>query len=513
MLVGFVNSGIMSLAQAINVTMGANIGTTFTAWLLSLAGIESDNFFVSLLKPSTFAPIVAFVGVIILFTSKRKRDIATIMIGFSLIMMGMQLMSESVEGLTESELFHEVLLLLSNPILGVLAGAIITGIIQSSSASIGMLQALAIAGGVTYGAAIPIIMGQNIGTCVTSIISAIGTTKNAKRVAAAHLFFNIIGTVVFLGLFVIANAIFKFTFLNDSISAFGIAIVHTIFNVASTALIFPFAKQLAKLACLVVPDGKEEDKFELLDERLFSTPSIAIEQCRKLVNEMSQISLDSTLKAMETIRDYSEKEVEEVIEMEGKVDTYEDKLGAYLVQGSTYNLSNQDSLESAKLLHVIGDLERISDHAVNIVQTTQEMHDKGLQFSDSAKAEVDVITTAVTEILNNAVDCFVNNDASLARKIEPLEEVIDTLRTEIKNRHVQRLQTGECTIELGFILADLLTNLERVSDHCSNIAISVIGAKEENNIGAHEYMKNVLTSDDNDEFKELFKDYSKKYQL
>ena len=513
MLVGFVNSGIMQLSQAINVIMGANIGTTVTSWILSLAGIQSDNFFISLFKPTTFSPILAFIGIIMLFAFERKKDIATILIGFSILMTGMDIMGNSVSGLSEVPEFVRILTLFSNPFLGVLAGAVITGIIQSSAASIGMLQALALSGSVTWGAAIPIIMGQNIGTCVTAIISSVGSNKNAKRVGIAHLFFNIIGTLLFLALFYGIKQIFHFTFTETQIGMVGIAIVHTLFNLLSTLVLFPFSKQLEKLARFIIRDDKGDDKFEMLDDRLISTPSIAIEQCRKLTNEMAILSRDAFLKSLDTIKNYNEKEAILIEEMESKVDIYEDKLGSYLVKLSMQNLSKRDSQESSKLLHVIGDFERISDHAKNIVEASQEMNDKGVSFSNQAHEEVAVISAAVTEILQNTIKAFLSNDIQLASQVEPLEEVIDKLRSEIRGRHIQRLQSGSCTIELGFILSDILTSLERVADHCSNIAASVIEMEKRGMLDAHEYLKNIKSGGESGSFKDMYEDYTKKYSI
>ena len=513
MLVGFVNSGIMQLSQAINVTMGANIGTTVTAWILSLAGIESDNFFVSLFKPSTFAPIVAFIGIIMLFTSKRNKEVASMMLGFSILMFGMQIMGDSVKGLSALPQFANALVLFSNPFLGVLMGAVITGIIQSSTASIGMLQALALSGGVTFGAAIPIIMGQNIGTCITAVLSSIGTNKNAKRVAVAHLLFNIIGTIAILIPFHIANAIFDFTFLNDSISVFGIAVVHSLFNILSTLLIFPFVKQLEKLAQFAVRGDKDDDKFKMLDPRLLATPTVAISQCFSSVSDMGRMSSEAFAGSLAALNAYNDSEADAIIDIERKVDVYEDKLGSYLVQVSMHELSVRDSGEVSKLLHAIGDFERISDHAVNIVQAAQEMNDKKVHFSEQAEKEISVISAAVTEILTNSVECFINNDIELASQIEPLEQVIDMLRIEIRDRHVQRLQRGACTIELGFVLSDILTNLKRVADHCSNIAVSVIELNTHGELNAHAYLKKVKSGEVDSTFLEMYEEYSGKYSL
>jgi len=513
MLVGFVNSGVMQLSQAINVTMGANIGTTVTAWVLSLTGIESDNFFVSLFKPTTFAPILAFVGTVMTFASKRKKEVASMLLGFAILMFGMEIMGDSVKGLASVPEFTNALLLFSNPILGVLMGALITGIIQSSSASVGILQALALSGGITFGTAIPIIMGQNIGTCVTAVISSIGTSKNAKRVAVAHLFFNIIGTVVLLIPFYIVSAVVDLTFLEDTISAFWIAIIHSLFNILSTLLIFPFVKQLEKLARFAVRGGKDPDEFKMLDPRLLATPAVAISQCFRMTSDMAKMSGEAFISSLATLNTYSESVAESIVDLEDKVDMYEDKLGSYLVQVSTHELSTRDSQEASKLLNVIGDFERISDHAVNVIHAAQEMKDKNVRFSKQAEKEVSVISTAVTEILTNAVDCFVNNDIELASQVEPLEQVIDVLRSEIRDRHIQRLQNGECTIELGFILSDILMNLGRVADHCSNIAVSVIELEKYGELNSHDYLRKVKSGEVDGSFLEMYTEYTEKYSL
>ena len=514
MLVGFVNSGIMQLHQAISVIFGANIGTTITSWILSLSGIESDNFWVSLLKPSTFAPIVAFVGILLFFGSKRKKDVATILLGFSILMFGMDLMSGSVKGLAEVPAFVNLLTAFSNPLLGVLAGALVTGIIQSSTASIGILQALANTGTISHAMALPIVMGQNIGTCVTALISSVGTNKNAKRVALAHLYFNVIGTVLFLVLYYIAGAITNFHLSDAPIGAFGIALFHSIFNVACTIVMFPFIGALEKLAIKSVRDGGKDDETAfMLDDRLLATPSIAIEQCRKMACDMAIFTRDALGKSLEMVKKYNEKDAAVVMEMEGRADIYEDKIGSYLVKLSSRNLSEQDGKEASKLLHSIGDFERISDHARNIVECAQEKSDKGLHFSEEARNEIDIIADAVSEIMTTAVECFVHNDMKLASEVEPLEQVIDTIKAEIKNRHIQRLQSGACTIELGFILSDLLTNLERVADHCSNIAVHVIEMEKYGEFNSHQYLKEVKSGQFGDSFSEKHREYLEKFSL
>ena len=513
MAVGFVNSGIMELRQAISVVMGANIGTTITAWLLSLIGIETTNFWISLLKPTTFSPILAFVGIIMLFTSKKKKDTATIFLGFAVLMIGMDMMSGSVRGLSQVPEFVRLMVVFSNPVLGVLVGAGITAIIQASAASIGMLQALANTGIVTFGTAIPIVLGQNIGTCITAILSSIGTNKNAKRVAAFHLAFNIIGTVFFLSLFYALNAIIRFSFLSMPITAWWIAIVHTLFNMLSTIVLFPFIGKLERLVHVLVREGKSEEEFEMLDDRLLGTPSIAIEQCRKLTNEMASLSRDALLLSLDQLREYNEKQGETVLGMESKVDVYEDKLGSYLVKVCMQNLTQKDSREASKILHVIGNFERVSDHAVNLVEAAQEMHDKDISFSDAAQSEIAVLADAVTEILNIAIGAFVENDLHLAVQVEPLEQVVDTLCTEIKARHIRRLQAGLCTIELGFILSDVLANLERVADHCSNIAISIIEMEEHGLLDAHDYLKRIKSGQGDKTFNAFYESFSKKYSI
>jgi Na/Pi-cotransporter len=514
MLVGFVNSGIMQLHQAISVIFGANIGTTITSWFLSLSGIESSNFWVSLLKPSNFAPLMAFIGIIMFFTAKQKKDVASIFLGFAILMFGMETMSGAVKGLAEVPAFVNLLTLFSNPLLGVLAGTLITGIIQSSTASIGILQALANTGTVSYAAALPIIMGQNIGTCVTAIISSVGANKNAKRVALAHLFFNVIGTGLFLVVYYIVRGLFDIQLADAPIGALGIAIFHSIFNLACTIVMYPFIGGLEKLVMKVIrEDGKDAATDFMLDERLLATPTIAIEQCRKMVCDMAALTRDALLISLEMVKSYSDKEAEKVLEMESMVDTYEDKLGSYLVKISMRNLSEHDSKEVSKLLHCIGDFERISDHARNIVECAQEKSDKGLQFSDEAQGELAMMKSAVVEIVETAFQCFSSNNMPLAAEVEPLEQVIDTITVEIKARHIQRLQAGACTIEMGFILSDLMTNLERVADHCSNIAVSVIEVEQYGELNNHQYLRDMRSGQFGEGFSEKYSEYLTKYKL
>ncbi len=516
MLVGFVNSGVMKLRQAIGVIMGANIGTTMTAWLLSLTSIDGDNILIQLLKPTSFTPILAIIGIgLIMFTkSDKKHNIATILLGFAVLMFGMDTMSAAVEGLKEVPAFGELMIKFSNPILGVLAGAILTAIIQSSSASVGILQALAASTGkITHATALPILLGQNIGTCVTALISSIGANKSAKRVAVVHLMFNVLGTVVFLSLFYILNAFIGFAFMDMPLEGTSIPIIHTTFNVLATLLFLPFTKQMEKLACLIIRDGPdaEEGEMPMLDERLLKTPSVAIEQCRSVAIRMAKLTRNTIIDSIDMLDNYDAKKSAEIVENEHTIDIYEDKIGSYLLKISSKDLSEHDSKVVSKLLHTIGDLERISDHAVNIVEAAEEMRQKKIKFSDEASAEIGVISNAVAEILDKAIEAFINSNVALAKQVEPLEDVIDELRTSLKMRHIERLREGKCTIELGFILTDLLTNLERVSDHCSNIAVCMIQVKE-NNMDTHEYMEELKSSEDS-EFTAALSAYRSKYVL
>ncbi|MDI9520269.1 MAG: Na/Pi cotransporter family protein [Bacillota bacterium] len=513
MIVGFVNSGIMMLRQAIPVIMGANIGTTITAWVLSLTGIRADTFLLTLLKPSTFSPLIAFAGIIMLMASRKKKDTASIMLGFAILMFGMDQMSDAVSGLAKMPEFRQMLLLFSNPVFGVLAGALVTAIIQSSSASVGILQAISNTGALSYGAALPIIMGQNIGTCVTSVISAIGANRNAKRVAAVHLSFNIIGTILFLTVFYLLDWIIGFSFTSNAISAFQIAVVHTVFNVTVTLVLFPFIKQLEWLAHKVVSDKKGNEKLELLDTRLLNTPAIAISRCSQLTQEMAAFAKEAFDLSLSLLDKYDEKVAQQVEELEQKIDHYEDRLGEYLVKVSAENMSQQESRDVSKLLRCIGDFERISDHALNISEVAFELDTKSIKFSDEAVKETGTMRTAVSEILGLTVEVFSGNDVDLARKVEPLEEVVDKLRTNIKANHVERLRTGACTIELGFVLSDLLTNLERVSDHCSNIAANVIEMELSGTLMTHEQMRDIHKSQAGTEYQSLYESYLQKYDL
>ena len=518
MIIGFVNSGLMKLSQAIGVIMGANIGTTATSWLLSLQSISgSDGFsFLNLLKPTTFTPVLAVIGVIlIMFTkSDKKKTIGMILAGFAVLMFGMNSMSSATAGLAENETFCNILMMFSNPVLGVIAGAVLTAVLQSSSASIGILQSIAISTGkVTYSVALPLLLGQNIGSCVTALISSVGANKPAKRVAFVHLYFNVIGTVVFLSIFYLLNAFISMPFMEESLNAVGIAVIHTGFNVLATALFLPFTKQLDKLACLTVRDDSNDEKLTpmLLDERLLKTPSVAIEQCRNVCIRMARLTQETLKMSMEVVTTYDAKKCAEVIDNENAIDIFEDKIGSYILKISSKDLSENDSKIVSSMLHTIGDLERISDHAVNIVEAAEEMHSKKIKFSQQALRELPVIVNAVSEILDMSINAFVNNDVNLAKNVEPLEDVIDQLRSDLKTRHIERLRNGKCTIELGFILQDLLTNFERVSDHCSNIAVYLIQISD-NSMDTHEYM-NELKKLDRSEFMDEFNDYKNKYIL
>lgn len=513
MVVGFVNSGIMQLNQAIPVIMGANIGTTITSWILSLTGIRSDSLLMTLLKPSTFSPLIAFAGIVLLLTSRRRRDTAGIMLGFSVLMFGMEQMSAAVAGLAEVPAFRELLVLFTNPLFGVAVGALVTAIIQSSSASVGILQAIANTGSLTYGAALPIIMGQNIGTCITAILSSIGANRNAKRVGMVHLYFNLIGTGVFLSVFYVLDWLIGFTFTALPINAFGIAVAHTSFNIGTVILLYPMRSLLEWLARKTIRDSKENEKLELLDQRLLNTPSVAIEQCRRLTVDMANLAQQAFLLADGLLDQYDAKAATEVEEIEQTVDRYEDRLGAYLLQVSALHLSEYESKEVSKLLYSIGDFERISDHAVNLTEVAQELHTKNIGFSPEAQVETSTMRAAVKEIMALTVKVFDTNNQELARKVEPLEEVVDVLRETIKANHIERLRTGTCTIELGFVLSDLLTNLERISDHCSNIAVNVMEQTGRGGLESHAYLHELHEGAPNSSFRMQYEAYLNKYDI
>lgn len=520
MVVGFVNSGIMKLNQAVGIIMGANIGTTVTSWILSLSGLQGDNVFVKLCKPSSFSPLLAVIGVIFLLFIKdeKKKDIGAIMVGFAVLMFGMETMSDAVKPLANVPEFTGILTAFSNPVLGMIAGAVLTAIIQSSSASVGILQALCVTGAVSYGVAIPIIMGQNIGTCVTALLSSIGATKNAKRAAMVHLYFNIIGTVVFMVLFYTVNAVVGFSFLGTATNVAGIAVIHSLFNVFATMLLLPFGKGLEKLACLTIRDDvqpaeveEERKELQLLDSRFLEKPAFAMEQSVHVANKMAEESKRTLFTAMDLLWNYTEDGAKKVGVLENLVDQYEDELGTYLVKLSRQNLSVHDSHTLSIVLHCIGDFERISDHAINIMEAAQEMHDKKLIFSPKAEEELKVFSRAVQDIVEKAYAVFRDQDEKLAQKVEPLEAVVDELNQEVKKRHIRRLREGKCTIELGFILSDITTSLERVADHCSNIAVCVTQVREDT-YDTHGYL-NSVKNEDSEIFRGLVLEEEEKYLL
>ena len=513
MVVGFVNSGIMKLRQAIGIIMGANVGTTITAWILSLSGIEGDSLVMQLLKPANFSAVFAIVGIAMLMflKSEKTKNLGTIFVGFAVLMVGMSMMSDAVKPLADDPTFTSILTAFNNPILGILAGALLTAVIQSSSASVGILQALSATGSITYSMAIPIVMGQNIGTCVTAMLSCIGAKKNAKRAAFVHLYFNIIGTIVVCVLFYVSNIFINYTFLNDAVNPANIAIIHTAFNLIVTAILLPFSRLLEKLACLTVRDKDEDSEIPFLDERFLNTPAIATERAFELSERMARLSEGTLLGSLELVGNFEEKTVNTIIENEDMIDAYEDVISTYLVKLSRKQLSDVDSKRIQLMLHTVGDFERISDHAVNILEVAKEIKEKRIIFSKEAQAGIDVMESALKEILNNTTLAFINNDVELAMKIEPLEQVIDKIRDKLKEAHVRRLTNGECTIELGFVFSDLITNFERISDHCSNIAIGIIEINK-NTYGVHEYLHELKNSDDI-QFNEDYQAYKKKYAL
>ena len=512
MVVGFVNSGLMTLRQAINVIMGANVGTTVTAWLLSLSGIDSGNVWVQLLKPSSFTPILALIGIInyMFCRSSKKKDTGMILLGFATLMFGMETMSGAVAGLKDVPAFTDLFIAFKNPVLGVLAGAILTAVIQSSSASVGILQALAVTGSVSYAAAIPIIMGQNIGTTVTAMISSIGTNKNAKRAAVVHLLFNVIGVVVLLTLFCIVRAAFAPALLNESATMYGIAVAHSAFNLLCTAILLPAGSLLEKLACRIVPDDARVEVVTELDERLLPTPSLALRQSRAVACEMAECSVRALNNALTALTANTPELAQSIRDDEERCDHYEDILGTYLVKLSAQKLGRAESEESTELLKTIGDFERISDHAVNILSSAEEMTRKNLTFSANAKNELITITSAIREILSLALKAFERRDTNIASQVEPLEQVIDTLKEQMRTRHILRMQQGQCSIEAGFVLSDLLTDLERTSDHCSNIAGCIIDASH-HNLNLHETLREAKAADSG--FQSTFHSYAEKYQL
>ncbi len=499
MVVGFVNSGIMELHQAIGVIMGSNVGTTVTSWILGLSGLQGDSFWIQMLKPTSFSPVLAFLGILLYMGKSEKRQgIGTIMIGFAVLMTGMTTMSQAVAPLQDEAWFTNLFVRFSNPLLGVLVGAIVTGVIQSSSASVGILQALSSTGVITFGSAIPIIMGQNIGTCVTALLSSVGANKNARRAAMVHLYFNIIGVALFLTVFYGLNAVLHFTFVNDTVTAWGIAVVHSIFNLTATAVLLPFANVLEKLAIATIPDDAQKESFALLDERLLNTPAMAVERARSATAEMAELARTGVIQAMSLTHKWDDALAQKVREEEEKVDHYEDALGTYLVKLSGREMSHADSQSVNTLLHTISDFERISDHSVNLLESAEEMHTKDVHFSNDAREELQVLEDAVQDTLNRTTDAFRKGDLHLAGKVEPLEQVVDELVRAIKARHIARLQAGSCSIEYGFILDDLLTNYERVCDHCSNVAVAQIEVAQDS-FDTHAYLNDLKSGHDSKE--------------
>ncbi len=520
MVVGFVNSGIMKLEQAVAVIMGANVGTTVTSWILSLTGIDSSSFLVQMLKPTSFSPILAIIGVAMLLFSKKEkhRYAAYILVGFAVLMFGMDTMSAAVKPLAQVPEFTGILTAFSNPLLGMLAGVVLTAVIQSSSASVGILQALCLSGAVGYNTAIPIILGQNIGTCVTAMLSGVGASRNARRAALVHLYFNIIGTAVFMSVFYVLEAIFHFPFMERPADALGIAVVHSCFNVSATLLLLPFSKGLVKLASLTVgsdpeqlPEKAQDEVLQHLDPRFLNTPSYAIEQSRNVAVNMAGLAQQAINLSMGLIAEYDEDQAQQVMELETRVDQYEDQLGSYLVKIGSRDLSGRDNHNLSVMLHCIGDFERISDHALNIQEAAREMRDKKVCFSSKALQELEVLRRAVRDILRITMDSFGEEDLELARQVEPLEEVIDALNLEIRQRHIKRLRKGKCTIELGFILSDIITDLERVSDHCSNIAVCLLEINEDE-FDTHAYLEN-MKREDNMDFRGKVMAYGQRYLL
>ena len=512
MVVGFVNSGIMTLRQGINVIMGANVGTTITSWLLSLGGISSDNVFVRLLKPTSFTPVLALIGIIFIMFCKdsRKKDVGTILLGFATLMFGMDAMSSSVSVLKDIPEFTNLFIMFENPILGLLAGFALTAIIQSSSASVGILQALAATGAVTYGAAIPIIMGQNIGTCATAMISSVGANKNAKCAAVVHLLFNVIGATIQLVLLCIIKAAFAPALLGEAATMYGIAVVHTIFNVLCTAMLIPFGGQLEKLAVRLVPGDKDSQKTVELDERLLATPSLALQQSRSVATEMATISVRAMHNALLSFTEYTSELAQSVRNDEDTCDRYEDILGTYLVRLSAQKMGEPETEEATELLKSIGDFERISDHAVNVLRSAEELRDKKLTLSDNARRELETFSRAINDILDLSLRAFEKNDIALASEIEPLEQVIDKLKEQMRTRHILRMQQGNCSIEVGFVWSDMLTDLERTSDHCSNVAGCIIDTAQ-HNLNLHETLN--LTKTKDADFKEKYERYAEIYRL
>jgi phosphate:Na+ symporter len=507
----------MKLSQAVGIIMGANIGTTITSWMLSLTGIEGSSLWLKLLEPSSFSPVLAAIGIILFMTGKgdsKKKNIGGILLGFAILMFGMETMSGAVSGLADNPSFTKMMTAFHNPILGMTVGAILTAIIQSSSASVGILQALCATGAVHYSVALPIIMGQNIGTCITAIISSIGASKNARRAAMVHLYFNLIGTCIFMTVFYIINAFVEFAFLGNAANAAGIAVIHSLFNIGATIVLFPFSNYLVKLAEITIPDGKSEENntdIVSIDERFLGNPAFAMELCRGKVKEMAELSKKSIVLALGALNSYDAEKVKEVIRLESVIDKYEDVLGSYLVKISSENISTADSQSMSLILHSISDFERISDHAMEIVNSAGEIHKKELSFTKKAKKEIETLSRAINDICSLTVDSFCEDNIEMALHVEPLEEVIDTLAKNIKENHIKRLKKGKCTIEMGFVLEDILTGLERVSDHCSNIAVEMITIFD-NDYSTHEYFKN-FSNEERESFNKEFEKLLQRYPI
>lgn len=510
MVVGFVNSKLMTLKQAINVIMGANIGTTVTAWILSLSGISGESVFIKLLKPSSFTPVLALIGIVlVMFTKKNaKKDVGVVLLGFATLMFGMETMTDAVAGLKDIPMFGEMFLMFKNPVLGVLAGTVLTAAIQSSSASVGILQALAATGAVSYGAAIPIIMGQNIGTCITAVLSSVGTAKNAKRAALVHLSFNVIGTIVCLSAFTVVRAVFAPALFDEAATYAGIATAHSAFNIICTFLLLPMSGLLEKLAYKLIPDGEQVEKVSELDDRFLSTPAVALERAYNLARDMAKTASEALKSSLDCLSLYDKSKAKAIREAEDKTDHLEDVIGSYLVKLGAKKLNESDGAMASMLLKAIGDFERISDHAVNIVKSAEEMRDKGIVFSDKAKAEIDLLCAATAEIVTLSYNAFAENNAEQANFVEPLEQVIDRMKELLRSRHIDRLRAGGCGIEAGFVWSDLITDMERVSDHCSNIAGCVMETKD-NNMNLHESLKTLRS--DNEFYREKYTEYTKKY--
>ena len=518
MLVGFVNSGIMKLGQTLSVIMGANVGTTVTSWLLSLSGLNGDTFWIRIFKPASFTPVLAAIGVIMTMVAKdnKKKDIGTILLGFAVLMFGMETMSGSMSGLKDSETFKQILVMFENPILGIITGTLLTAIIQSSSASVGILQALAATGTIPYSVAIPIILGQNIGTTITPVLSAISGNTDSKRVAISCVYIKMIGVVVVSVVFYVFNAIIGFPFMAEGVfvTGFDVAVVHTAFNIISTVILIPFCNLLEKLAIMSIKDNKKEKEdqtFAALDDRFLEMPGFAVEKCQELVCEMAEITRASILDATDMINHFDDSKVQSITDAETTVDKYEDKLSTYLVKLASRNLTDKDSTAVTELLHIIGDLERMSDHAVNLLEVAEEMKDKNIEFSEGAKKDIDTIRDAVCDIMKLTVSSLKNNDLESAKLVEPLEQVIDRLKRKIKASHIQRLKEGHCTVEYGFVLSDMLTNFERISDHCSNIAVCMLEIAH-GSMDTHEYLTHVKVDGEND-FAERYEEYKAKYSI